>query len=140
MHTKTLKNIKNIELGRLSVIEACKDIDFEIKRIYYITEVPVGTIRGHHAHKKLKQVLFCPYGEIEIVLDDGHLQEKVVLDSPEKAVVVCDGIWRTMRFVKNNSVLCVAASEHYDEEDYIRDYDDFIQMVNKGYWKDGNTI
>lgn len=107
---------------------------FQIKRIYSIYNVNFNIVRGHHAHKELLQIIWCPYGSIEILLDDGVDKVIYILDSPEKALKIGPGIWREMKWLKSDSVLCVAASEHYDEEDYVRDYDKFLQMVNEGYW------
>lgn len=124
--------------GYLSFFESNKDIPFEIKRIYYTYDVSVGTKRGMHAHKDLQQVLWCPYGAIEVILDDGKEKSIYLLDSPEKALVILKGYWRDIYWRKEGSVLCVAASEYYDEEDYIRDYDEFLKYVKEGYWNDGN--
>lgn len=135
-----IKKISNPEAGYLSFFESQKDIPFEIKRIYYIYDVPVDTKRGMHAHKSLKQLLWCPYGEIEIILDDGKKIISYLLDSPEKGLVITKGYWRDMYWKKEGSVLCVAASEHYDESDYIRDYDEFLKYAGEGYWDDENKF
>lgn len=131
-----LKRIGTSDKGSLSFFESNKDIPFEIKRIYYIYDVPLGAKRGMHAHKKLKQILWCPYGEIEVILDDGKVITSYLLDSPEKALLVDKGIWRDMYWRKEGSVLCVAASDYYNEDDYIRDYNQFSEYVEGGYWKD----
>ena len=128
------------EEGYLSFFESKKDIPFDIKRIYYTYDVPVDTKRGMHAHKNLQQILWCPYGSIEIVLDDGVKKEGYLLDSPEKALIVGNGVWRDMYWRKEGSVLCVAASEYYSEDDYIRDYDTFLKYVKEGYWEDENKL
>ena len=120
--------------GYLSFIETHTDVPFSIRRIYYIYDVPVGTQRGMHAHKTLQQLLWCPYGEIEVILDDGKGKKCYLLDSPEKALFVLRGYWRDMYWRKEGSVLCVAASDYYDEADYIRDYDEFLRYVREGYW------
>lgn len=122
------------DAGYLSFFEAEKDIPFPIKRVYYTYNVPVGTKRGMHAHKTLQQLLWCPYGEIEVILDDGKEKTSYLLDSPEKALLVLKGYWRNLYWKKEGSVLCVAASDYYDEDDYIRDYDEFIKYVKEGYW------
>lgn len=127
-------------LGFLSFFEAGnnKEFPFPIKRIYYTYGVPVQTMRGKHAHKELQQILWCPSGSIEVILDDGFEQKNFLLDSPEKALLVLKGYWHDMIWKEKNSVLCVAASDYYEEEDYIRDYDEFLNYVEKGYWKNGN--
>ncbi|SDC79824.1 sugar 3,4-ketoisomerase [Geotoga petraea] len=135
-----IKTFGNRSKGFLSFFESNKDIPFEIKRIYYIYNVPVNTKRGMHAHKELNQVLWCPYGEIEVILDNGKEKKSYLLDSPEKALLVGKGIWHDMYWKKENSVLCVAASEYYNEEDYIRDYEDFLRYVKEGYWNDENKL
>lgn len=128
-----IETVKTFNKGSLSFLELGKDINFEIKRIYYIHQVLKETKRGGHAHRKLKQVLFCPYGEIKIILDDGMKKETILLDSPEKVIIVEGLIWRDMVWKKENSVLCVGASDVYDESDYIRNYDDFLEAVKGGY-------
>lgn len=131
-----LEKIGSREHGYLSVIETNRDIDFSIMRIYYTYDVPVGTKRGMHAHKNLQQILWCPYGEIEVILDNGKEKTCYLLDSPEKALFVLKGYWHDMYWKKEGSVLCVAASDYYNEDDYIRDYDEFIKYVEEGYWND----
>lgn len=118
-------------LGNLAFLEAGTDTPFPINRIYYIYDVPVGTQRGGHAHKKLRQLLFCPHGAIEILLTDGNEHVSVMLDRPSKALLIGPGLWRDMLWHTDRAVLCVAASEHYDETDYIRDYEAFIQYKNQ---------
>lgn len=123
-------------IGYLSIFESNRDIPFPIKRIYYTYDVPIGTKRGMHAHKTLQQLLWCPYGEIEVVLDDGKTKTSYLLDSPEKALLVLKGYWHDMYWKKEGSVLCVAASDYYNEEDYIRDYNEFLKHVEEEYWDD----
>ena len=137
---QTIKTNGNTSIGYLSFFESQKDIPFDIKRIYYTYDVPTDTKRGMHAHKNLQQILWCPYGTIEVILDDGVNKNSYLLDSPEKALIVGNGIWHDMYWRKEGSVLCVAASEHYNEDDYIRDYDVFIKYVEEGYWKDENKL
>ena len=127
-----LIDIKTVETkgkGSLSFFEANHNIPFSIKRIYYIYKVPEGIERGGHAHKKLKQLLFCPYGKIRIGLDDGKTKESVLLDSPSIGLIVEGLVWRTMNWEMEQSVLVVAASEYYDESDYIRDYEVFKRVA-----------
>ena len=123
---KTL-SAKETDAGSLSVFEACRDIPFEIKRVYYIHGVAAGERRGYHAHKALKQMMFCPYGSIRIGLDDGQETAEIVLDDPSKGLVLEPGLWRTMDWLVDNSVLCVMASDYYTESDYIRNYSDFLE-------------
>lgn len=137
---KTIDKIKNLG-GSLSYFEYLHDFDFLIKRIYYIYEFSELNRRGYHAHKTLKQIMFCPFGSINVELDDGFNKEVYVLDKPEKILVIEEGYWR--EFVSNieNSILCVAASEIYDESDYIRNYDEYLAYVRKiKRIKDDSTI
>jgi len=125
---KTVEHDK-IEYGKLSFFEAERDIPFDIKRVYFIYETNEGIDRGEHAHKLNHQVLFCPFGKIEIILNDGKCEETVLLDSPSKGLVLYPGLWRRMHWVSKDSVLCVAASEYYNPEEYIRDYEEFLNYV-----------
>jgi len=109
--------------------------DFKFVRAYFIYDVPTSFERGHHAHKALEQLLICVYGAIEIMCDDGEKKEYTVLDDPSRGLYVGKGIWRTMKWLKDDSVLLVLASEYYDESDYIRDYNEFIRHAKEGYWK-----
>ncbi len=126
----------NEQLGNLSFFEANKDVPFEIKRIYYIYGVNDGIKRGFHAHRNLKQALWCPYGRITIMLDNGKEKQYYELDNPNKMLILKKGYWREMYWKTKDSVLCVAASEHYDESDYIRNYDDYKQLISEGYWNE----
>lgn len=123
------------ERGYLSFFDSL-DIQFEIKRIYYIYNVSKGICRGKHAHKQLNQILWCPYGSIEVELDNGYKKEKFFLDHPSFGLFVLKGIWHEMIWKKKNSVLCVAASDYYNEDDYIRNYDEFLMLNKQGYWKE----
>lgn len=133
-----IKELKDKNLGSLAFFESMNDIPFEIKRVYYIYHVPKGGERGGHAHKSLRQMLFCTYGKIEIILNDGYEKNSVLLDNPSQGLLIGEGIWRDMIWLQEESVLCVVASEYYDETDYIRNYDEFIRLVKEGYWKREN--
>ena len=126
-----IKTIGTIGAGQLSFLEANRDCPFNIRRIYYISKVPEGQRRGFHAHKKLKQFVFCPYGEICFILDDGKNREEILLNNPSLAVLIEKPIWREMLWIKENSILCVCASDYYDEDDYLREYDQFLKFVRK---------
>ena len=125
-----IKTISTLDSGELSFFQEGTDLDFQIKRIYYISKVPEGTRRGFHAHKKLKQILFCPYGSIQLTLENNNKREEIELSDPSIGVYVEGVIWREMLWLKKDSVLCVAASEIYDENDYIRDYNEFKKYVS----------
>lgn len=124
-----IKTIPTIDAGELSFLEATRDIPFEVKRIYYISKVPEGVRRGFHAHKTLQQVLFCPYGRIQLILENSEKREEIELSDPSIGVVIDKPTWREMLWIQKDSVLCVGASEYYTAEDYIRDYDEFKSFV-----------
>ena len=126
-----IKTIPTVNAGELSFFEANNEVPFEIKRIYYISKVPEGVRRGLHAHKELKQLLFCPYGKIQLILDDGIVREEVTLSDPSIGIIIDHPVWREMLWLEKNSVLCVAASEKYDENDYLRDYSIFKRFLKK---------
>lgn len=141
-----MKKIKKINLkkinspgGSLSFFEKGKNIDFDIKRIYYIYEFCQENRRGFHAHKDLKQVMWCPHGAIEIDFTDGENVTKYILDDPTKILVVNQGYWREFVSLKENSILCVGASDIYSEDDYIRDYDKYLKWVEENY-DDEDTV
>lgn len=126
-----IRTVPTIDSGELSFFEASKDISFEIKRIYYISKVPEGVRRGFHAHKELKQFLFCPYGCIRLLLENKNGREEIELSDPSVGILIEEPTWREMLWIRKDSVLCVAASDYYDPEDYIRDYDEFIKYIRK---------
>ena len=129
-HIITINTVSTSDIGFLSFFEAERDIPFPIKRIYYIHGVPENTERGAHAHKELKQLLFCPYGSVKILLDNGKEKSEVLLDNPSIGLIITPCIWRDMIWLVEKSVLCVAASDYYNEDDYIRDYSEFITWIN----------
>ena len=118
--------------GQLVALEIGKEhnVPFDIKRIYYIYRTEIGVSRGFHAHKQLKQVAICVSGRCRMVLDDGHDRESVIMQCPTKGLLIRDMIWREMHDFSDDCVLLVLASEHYDESDYIRDYDNFKKQVS----------
>jgi dTDP-4-dehydrorhamnose 3,5-epimerase-like enzyme len=114
------------ERGSLISLETHKKIPFDIKRVYYIYGTKADVARGFHAHKKLQQVAVCVSGKCRIILDNGNKREELWLDSPAKGLLIGDLVWREMHDFSNDCILLVMASEHYDESDYIRDYEDFL--------------
>lgn len=117
--------------GSLVALEAGINIPFEIKRVYYIFGTQQGVVRGFHAHRNLKQVAVCVTGKCRMILDDGNTREEVWLESPIQGLIIDELIWREMYDFSEDCVLLVLASEHYDESDYVRDYDEFLQQVGK---------
>ena len=124
-----IKTVPTLGSGELSFFESEMDIPFPIKRIYYISKVPEGVRRGFHAHKELKQLLFCPYGRIQLILENTHGREEIELSDPSIGVLIDQPTWREMLWLQKDSVLCVAASEYYDKKDYIRDYEEFKKYI-----------
>lgn len=114
-------------MGQLSFFEAGIDIPFSIKRIYYTYDVPVGKQRGGHAHHELQQLLICPHGKIEVILFDGISKNRYILDDPSKGLLVPKMVWHDMIWMEEGSVLMVAASDYYNESDYIRNHDIFLE-------------
>lgn len=118
------------ERGSLVSLEAMKNIPFDIKRVYYIYKTQ-DIARGFHAHKDLQQVLVCVSGSCTVILDDGNKKETHHLNDPAKGLLVDKVIWREMHDFSKDCVLMVLASEHYDENDYLRDYKEFLDYKNE---------
>lgn len=118
------------ERGSLISIEKNLNIPFSIRRIYYIFGTRQNVSRGFHAHRDLQQLLVCVAGSCRITLDDGTSRIDHILDSPDKALLVKNMMWREMHDFSEDCVLMVAASEVYDERDYIRDYQEFRSLVD----------
>lgn len=111
--------------GYLSVVENDIDIPFEIKRIYYLYMVP-EVARGAHAHKALQQLLIATSGSVEVIMDDGQNKKSFMLDRPWKGLLIPSGLWRDLENFSGGAVLLCLASEKYDANDYIRDYNEFL--------------
>lgn len=116
--------------GSLVALEAEKTVPFAIKRVYYIFGTQEGVSRGFHAHKNLKQVAVCVTGHCRMLLDNGFEREDTLLNSPTKGLLINSFIWREMYDFSEDCVLLVLANAHYDEKDYIRDYQEFLKKVN----------
>ena len=115
--------------GNLSVIE--KDIiPFEIKRVYYLYDVPSGAERGGHSHKQQKEFLIALSGSFDVVLNDGEQEKTVTLNKPNQGLLIETGIWRELKNFSSGAVCLVITSDVFDEEDYIRDFDEFILSKN----------
>lgn len=112
--------------GYLSVIEGGNDIPFEIRRIYYLYMVPEAS-RGSHAHKELEQLMVATSGSLHVTMDDGLRKRTFVLDKPWKGLLVAPGLWRDLDNFSGGAVCMVLASERYNAEDYIRDYQEFLK-------------
>jgi dTDP-4-dehydrorhamnose 3,5-epimerase-like enzyme len=122
-------DIKGDEKGSLISLEENKNIPFDVKRVYYIFDTKNGVRRGFHAHKNLKQILISISGSCKILLDNGADKQEILLDKPNQGLLVGSMIWREMFDFSPNCVLLVLANDCYDENDYIRDYQDFKDFL-----------
>jgi len=118
--------------GDLVSVEAGKHIPFQIKRVYCLFNL-ADHPRGMHSHRQLQQLAFCVHGSCRFVLDNGTEREDVVLSAPTKGLLIGNLIWREMHDFTDDCVIMVLASEHYDEADYIRDYDTFLEVVRSSH-------
>ena len=121
------------ERGKLVALEGNKNIPFDIKRVYYIFDTLPDQVRGKHAHKDLEQIIVAMDGSCEFVLDDGTERKSIWLNRPDVGLYIGNNIWREMQNFSYGCKLMVLASKHYDEKEYIRNYDDFLREVNKWY-------
>lgn len=119
------------ERGSLVALEGNRNIPFEIKRVYYIYGTQKGVARGFHAHKELKQVAICLSGSCRFVMDDGVKQNEVILNSPSQGLLIDVMQWHEMYDFSEDCILLVLASDIYDEADYIRNYDSFMQLSKR---------
>ncbi len=117
--------------GSLTFVESGKHIPFEIKRVFYIYDVPTAESRGAHAHRKLHQFLVCISGSFDVALDDGKNKRTVHLNRPWLGLHVPPMIWASEVNFDPGSICLVFASDHYDESDYIRDYETFFEVKSK---------
>lgn len=119
--------------GNITVVENDRDVPFEVRRTYYLYDVPGGESRGAHAHRELSQLIIAVSGSFSVTLDDGKVKRTFILNRPYQGLYVVPGIWRTLNDFSSGAVCLVLASHPYDAGDYIRDYDEFIR------YKDGNS-
>jgi len=117
--------------GNLTFIEGKKHIPFEIKRVYYLYDVPSGAIRGGHAHKRLQQLIIAVSGSFDVILDDGYTRKRFHLNRPYYGLYIPTMVWRELDNFSAGAVCLVLASEYYDEDDYIRDYEVFLEEIRK---------
>jgi len=117
------------ERGSLVALETEKNIPFKIQRVYYLFDTKNGVVRGYHAHKQLKQVAIAVRGSCCFTLDDGHERVDVVLNNPAQGLLIESFMWREMSDFSNDCVLMVLADSKFDESDYVRDYEQFKEMV-----------
>jgi dTDP-4-dehydrorhamnose 3,5-epimerase-like enzyme len=131
----TVDDVKMIQLpkiiderGNLTFVEGENHIPFQIKRTYMIYDVPGGEIRGSHAYKVLDEVIISLSGCFDLIVDDGYQTRTFTLNRSYNAIFVPNGLWRTLQNFSTNALSLVLASTDYDEDDYIRDYNDFIRF------------
>ncbi len=114
--------------GQLVALEELRDIPFEIKRVYYVYDTRIDVRRGFHSHRTLQQILICIHGSCKVLLDNGKEKKIVSLEKPYEGLYIPQNMWREMYDFSEDAVLMVLASEFYKEEDYIRDYDEFLKI------------
>ncbi|NJY63941.1 WxcM-like domain-containing protein [Salinimicrobium sp. CDJ15-81-2] len=125
-HVLHLDKVKE-RAGNITIVEGNKNVPFEIKRMYYLYDIPGGESRGGHAHKDLYQLVVAVGGSFDILLDDGSNKKIVKLNRPDYGLLVVPGIWRELFEFSSGAVCMVLASLRYDENDYLRDYKQFIE-------------
>ena len=114
--------------GNITIVEGQKNIPFDVRRIYYLYDIPGGEDRGGHAHKELHQLIVAASGSFNVLLDDGQNKKIVTLNRPDYGVMVVPGIWRELFEFSSGAICLVLASRKYDKDDYIRNYDQFINF------------
>lgn len=116
--------------GNITFLESNKNIPFEISRVYYLYDTPSGAERGGHAHYDLKQLILAVSGSFDVVIDDGKNREIIKLLRPDEGLFISSMVWRELKNFSGGAVCLVLASNFYDESDYIRDYHEFIKILN----------
>jgi hypothetical protein len=114
--------------GNITIVEGQTNIPFDVRRIYYLYDIPGGEDRGGHAHKELHQLIVAASGSFHVLLDDGQNKKIVTLNRPDYGLMVVPGIWRELFEFSSGAICLVLASQKYDQEDYIRQYDQFIDF------------
>lgn len=117
--------------GNITIVEGMKNIPFDVKRIYYLYDIPGGEDRGAHAHKELRQLIVAASDSFNVLLDDGLNKKVITLNRPDYGILIVPGIWRELMEFSSGSVCLVLASETYKEDDYIKDYTHFIKYSNE---------
>jgi dTDP-4-dehydrorhamnose 3,5-epimerase-like enzyme len=114
--------------GNITALNNSTDLPFDVRRVYYLYDIPGGELRGGHAHKELQQLIVAVSGSFDITLDDGLNKKSVFLNQPYYGLLVIPGIWRELSNFSSGAICLVLASHEYDEGDYIRDYNDFLKI------------
>ena len=129
MYTVVDVTVHGDHAGNLVALEKGKEFLFEVKRVYYIWGTEKNAVRGRHAHKKLEQLIVCLSGSCDFILDDGTNRVAYKLNTPTKGIYIKSKVWREFTNFTRDCIVMVLASEQYDESDYIRNYDDFLEYV-----------
>ncbi|HYF59422.1 MAG TPA: FdtA/QdtA family cupin domain-containing protein [Burkholderiaceae bacterium] len=117
--------------GSLSVVESRIHVPFDVRRMYYLYDIPAGQVRAAHGHKRLQQLMIAVSGSFDVLLDDGFDRRRVRLDRPDRGLYIAPSMWRELDGFSGGAVCIVLASELYDENDYLRDYDDFVAFARR---------
>ncbi|WP_448522234.1 sugar 3,4-ketoisomerase [Schleiferia thermophila] len=120
----SLNKVQN-RAGNITIVEGRENVPFDVKRIYYLYDIPGGEDRGGHAHKALHQLVIAASGSFDVLLNDGMNKKVVTLNRPDYGLYIVPGIWRELMEFSSGAICLVLASEVYDEEDYIREYELF---------------
>lgn len=125
-------NVHGDRRGKLVALENLKEIPFEVKRVYYMFDTLPNEARGFHAHKNLEQIIIAMDGCCTFLLDDGNRKEKILLNRPDVGLYIGKNMWREMHDFSYGCKLVVLASDYYNEKEYIRDYDEFLESLKNG--------
>ena len=117
--------------GNLTVAEQLKNIPFEVRRVYWTYDIPAGEHRGGHAHKQCRELVVAVSGSFTVTLTDGQTRSTYLLNRPVQALLIETGVWRTLEDFSSGAVCLVLAEDYFEEEDYIRNYDDFLGYVKE---------
>lgn len=128
-HVLSLSKIHNLA-GNITIVEGKQNIPFSLRRVYYLYDIPGGESRGGHAHKDLFQLVVAASGCFEVLLDDSVNKKIVRLNRPNYGLLIVPGIWRELFEFSSGAICLVLASHKYEEEDYLREYDSFINFKN----------
>jgi len=120
--------------GNLTFIEENYHVPFEIKRVYYLYDVPSGVARGGHAHKETEQLIIALSGSFNVIIDDGFTKKSYFLNSPHYGIYIPTGIWRELENFSSNSIALSLVSSLYEERDYVRDYETFKKIAKENSW------
>ena len=132
MNARTINLSKHVDpRGNLTVAEGATGVPFCVQRVYWVYDVPAGESRGGHAHRRCEEMIIAANGSFSVTLDDGSSRQTFFLNHPYQALYVGTNIWRTLDDFSSGSVCLVLASEPFEEEDYIRDYDEYLSEINK---------